>query len=307
MSPPQPTQPVAADRGASPRSTRRGPSSRSADRLLLSSAGASALLFVGLTAAHFIYQSQIALAQAADSLLDFITGTGLVWTLRISMRPPDEDHPFGHEDAQPIAGLAVAVLTGVLAVEVVRDAAIALVEGASLTLGWPLLGIMGAKVLIKLGFVLWARRYTENSTVVLAFKIDARNDVLVGVSSIVGLLAAEWLSIPALDAWLALPIGVWIAISGFSLAAESTHLLMGTAPPAKRQQELGQVAASVEGVVRVEALKARQHGAGLKIWIEIRVPGKTSVGEAHDLGDRVKQRLLNEPDVADVVVHIDAA
>lgn len=281
-------------------------SDRLAGRLVGTSLAASVLLATVLTAAYVAYASKLALAQAADSLSDVLTGGALLWALRVSLQPPDEDHPFGHQGAQPVAALVVAVLVGVLAVEVVVEAAQTLLAGSRVLLAWPLAVALGAKVVVKLVLLLLARPRGREGSVLRAFRVDARNDVLLGVTSIAGFFAARYLELKALDAWLAIPIGIWIFVSGMMLGLENMRYLMGSAPPKDRQNELASIAGTVTGVSRVESLKARFHGSDIHVWIEIRVDAGLPIAEAHDVGEAVEHRILQEPDVCDVVVHVDA-
>jgi cation diffusion facilitator family transporter len=200
------------------------------------------------------------------------------------------------------------MLVGALALEVAREAIDGLISGAVAALGWSVAAAIGVKVAIKLLFVRLAgsrERLRRNATL-RAFRVDAVSDALVGTASIVGLIGAEYGGMPMLDAWLALPVAVWIGASGVRLARESIALLMGTAPPPPWQDELRAVVASMPGVCRVAKLRARSFGDGTQVWVEIHVDPQLTVGQAHDLGDAVEQRLLDREEIVDAVVHVDA-
>jgi ferrous-iron efflux pump FieF len=280
-----------------------------ASRLLLASSLVSLALLVALTLAWLATGSTLALAQAADSVSDALTGLGLLWALRVSRRPPDADHHYGHHGAQPIAALVVAMLVGVLALEVLREAIAALREDAVPALGWPVAAALGTKVAIKLVFVKLASNAAllRSNATLRAFRVDAASDAVVGVVSLLGLAGATWGGVPSLDAWLALPVAVWIGVSGFGLARESIELLMGTAPPPAWQAELKTLVAGMPGVRGVTDLRARSFGDRTHVWVEIRVDPELTVGRAHDLGEAVEERLLEREGICDAVVHVDAA
>ena len=280
-----------------------------ASRLLLASSVVSVALLVGLGLAWLATGSALALAQAADSLSDALTGLGLLWALRLSRKPPDDEHHYGHHGAQPIAALVVAMLVGGLALEVALQAIGALVSGAVPALGWSVAAAIGGKAAIKLAFVRLAsdRELLRQNAALRAFRVDAASDVVVGTASLLGLAAARYGNLPSLDAWLALPVAGWIGISGFRLARESIELLMGTAPPRPWQDELRAVVASMPGVRAVADLRARSFGDGTHVWVEIHVDPQLTVGQAHDLGETVERRLLEREGICDAVVHVDAA
>jgi ferrous-iron efflux pump FieF len=280
-----------------------------AARLLLASSLTSVALLAGLGLAWLVTGSALALAQAADSLSDSLTGLGLLWALRLSAQPPDDEHHYGHHGAQPIAALIVAMLVGALALEVALEAIGALRSGAAPVLGWPVAAAIGTKVAIKLLFVRLAsdRALLRQNAAVRAFRTDALSDVVVGTVSLVGLAGAHHGGVPSLDAWLALPVAGWIGVSGFRLARESIELLMGTAPPRPWQDELRAAVAGMPGVLGVASLRARSFGDGTHVWVEIRVDPQLTVGQAHDLGEAVERRLLEREGIRDAVVHVDAA
>ena len=77
---------------------------------------------IALVGMHIVSGSQLALAQAADSVSDMFAGVVLTWAVKQASQPADAEHPLGHGRAEPLAALAVALLAGVLSVEVLRTA-----------------------------------------------------------------------------------------------------------------------------------------------------------------------------------------
>jgi cation diffusion facilitator family transporter len=280
-----------------------------ASRLLLASSLTSVALLVGLVAAWLATGSALALAQAADSFSDALTGLGLLWALRVSKKPPDAEHHYGHHGAQPIAALVVAMLVGALAIEVALEAIKTLTSDEAPAIGWPAAAAIGGKVAVRILFVALAsnRELLRSNATLRAFRIDAASDVVVGSTSVLGLLGAHYGGVPSLDAWLALPVAAWIGFSGFRLGRESIELLMGTAPPQPWQDDLRTEVAAMPGVRKVADLRARSFGDGTHVWVEIHVDPELTVGQAHDLGEAVERRLLERESICDAVVHVDAA
>jgi len=258
-----------------------------------------------LLGAYLLYDSQLAFAQFADSFVDVVTAAVLAWTVRLSAKPEDSDHHFGHRRAQPVGALVVAVLTGVLAVEVVQRAIGALLERSTPEFDSAILGAFAAKVGFKL--VIWhlaARHASHVHPAMKALAVDARNDMLASVAAIVGFVAARY-GATQLDAWLALPLAALIAWSGVQLALDNVRLLMGAAPSEVRQRELTALAASVAGVRGLARLKAHYVGTEMHVHLQIEVDPTLNVGEAHDIGEAVRLRLEGEPDISQCSVHID--
>lgn len=270
-------------------------------RLTFASLILSAIFFAGLAFAAEVYESSMALAQAADSLFDMAGAVVLYVAVRIARSPRDEGHPMGHSRAEPLGALFVAALSAVLAFEVGSDAFSALSGGVRVRLERPLLAWFAVKAVVKA--VIWALSGGKGSAL-RALHVDARNDVAVGLLAVLGFFLAKH-GLPALDAWFALPVALWIGYSGFGLAKENVGQLMGEAPPKQRQRELVSLAGSVEGVLDAHDLTAQYLGSALSVHVHLGVSSALTLREAHDLGEVVRQRLLLEPDVSHCTVHLD--
>ena len=266
----------------------------------------SGALVIGLFTAYVVFGSQLALAQAGDSFMDVFTAAVLMWTVTVSAKPQDDDHPFGHSRAEPIGGLVVAVIAGVLAIEIARSAVAALIANERVELDYLLVAAFGAKTVFKsFVFVLSSRaRKRTRSPAMKALAVDARNDVLVSLLAIGGFFAARS-GFPTLDSWLALPVALWIAWAGVELARDNIRYLMGEAPPAERQEELRQLAADIPGVISAHDLRAHFLGTELQVHLHIVVGDTLSVQEAHDIGEAVRVALEDQDDVGHCSVHID--
>lgn len=274
-------------------------------RLLLVTLLGSGVLSVILLSAYFAYDSQLAFAQFADSLLDVVTAAVLGWMVRLSAKPEDSNHHFGHRRAQPVGALVAAVLTGVLAAEVIQRAIGALLEARAADFDPLILWIFSAKVVFKGAIWLAAARLASAMQPAMnALAIDARNDMLTSGAAIAGFVAARY-GATQLDAWLALPLAILIAWSGFQLAVDNVRLLMGEAPPEARQREIVALVQSLAGVRGRSALRAHYVGTEMHVHIEIQVDPALRVGEAHDIGEAVRLRLEAEPDISRCSVHID--
>jgi cation diffusion facilitator family transporter len=263
-------------------------------------------LVVGLFWAYWAFGSQLALAQAADSSMDVITAGVLAWTVAVAAQSPDKEHPFGHSRAEPIGALVVAVIAGVLAFEVGRNAVEALMDQRPVTADWTLVGVFAAKSVFKtviFTFSSMTFRRTR-SPAMRALVVDARNDVMVSVLAITGFFGMR-AGLPALDAWLALPVALWIAWTGFELARDNIRYLMGEAPSETRQDELRLLASGVPGVEAAHDLRAQFIGTVLQVHVHIVVKPDISVLQAHDIGEAVRVKLESEEDVGHCSVHID--
>lgn len=267
-------------------------------------AAGSGIFAVALFVGYWASQSELALAQAADSLLDSLALGVLAWTVRVARTPADEDHPLGHTPAEPIGALVTAVLAGVLGLEVGRSALVTLWSPSAWNPSAWLLALFGGKTVFKAVVYVLARRHT--SPALRAITMDARNDIATSLVAFFGFFAARW-GYHRLDAALALPLAAWILYSGVALARENIHLLMGAAPSPERQATLLEVVLSSPGVLHAHRLRAHFLGTSLIVHVHVVVEGNQSVRDAHAVAEEVRRRVEREPDVALCSVHLDAS
>lgn len=276
------------------------------NRLIGTTVAGSLVLAGALFGVYYIFSSQIALAQAADSLSDVLGGAALLWAVRASHRPPDEEHPGGHARAESIGALIVAVLAGVLSVEVLRSAITALLSGASPALDWPAASVFAAKVIFKatIAWVAQLHLRRRRNPALRALQMDARNDLLVGLLALVGFGMAR-LGLPRVDAVLAAGIAVYIGYAGLRLGRENVSLLLGESASNEHREHLEGAAREVEGVRGVHDVIAIWHGTKLHVQLTAAVDGSLQVREAHEIGHAVEHRLRAEPEVREATVHIE--
>ena len=263
----------------------------------------SVVFSLGLGIAAYVLTSQLALAQAADSVLDIGASLLLAWTANIAKAPRDAGHPMGHSRAEALGGLAVAGLSGLLALEVLGRSISALMGESRPRLEDILLVLFAIKVVFKAGLFVVAR--TGKTPALRAISVDARNDLLVGTVAALGFVGAK-AGAPSLDSWLALPLGVWIGWSGFQLAKENVVLLMGAAPPLGREDELRARAAQASAEVQIGALRAHYLGHELAVEVEVLVPGDMPVGLAEGHARAVHDALAAEDDIVHAAVLLRA-
>lgn len=261
----------------------------------------SALLSVLLFWLFFATSSVLALAQASDSLLDVVSAVILGVASTVGGTPRDAGHPMGHTRAEPLGALSVAALAILLGFEVGQSAVLEIYAGGVSGSAALLLPAFLGKVAFKT--VIWALARGGKTPVLAALTLDARNDVLVGGVALLGTFGVD-AGFPRLDAWLSLPLALYITGSGVRLARENVDRLMGKAPPEARQVALFDVVEAQPGVLSARDLKAHYLGSALDVEVTVEVQAELTVQEGRSLARSVEQALLGEEDVVRAVVRV---
>ncbi len=248
-------------------------------------------------------------ADGIESTVDTISSL-IVWSgLRISVRPPDDNHPYGHGKAETIAGVAVSLsLLGaavLIAVQSIREIIIPQYPPAPYTL-------LVLFVVIITKEILYRRIFKVGSSLdSISLKSDAwhhRSDALTSLAAFIGISIAL-LGGPgyeAADDWAALFACLIITFNGIRLLRGAIDEVMDAAVMNGTEERVREIATIVKGVVGVEKCRIRKSGLGLLMDIHIMVDGNLSVRKGHEIAHIVKDRLRKElPSVHDVIVHIE--
>lgn len=272
------------------------------------------LLNIGLAIIKFITgwvgNSYALIADAIESAGDAVSSIVLWGGLRIAARPADQDHPYGHGKAEPLAALLIALLlfgSGLaIGVEAVRSMRGVSASPAVYTL-WVLLGVIGVKETAYRVVRRWGKATGSRALVNDAWhhRSDAITSGAAAVGISIALLGGEaWRSA---DQWAALVAAAIIVLNAFRLAVPPANELMD-AVPAGVIRDVRVAAESAAGVLAVEKVLARK--SGLEYWVDMHIevdPGMT-VAAAHKLAHSVKDVVRREvPNIQDVLIHVEPA
>jgi cation diffusion facilitator family transporter len=248
-------------------------------------------------------------ADAVNSLGDCVTTVVVLVALRISQRPADEEHPYGHTRAEGIAATNVSLLIVVSAVLVGWEAIRRFHVPHEIPPIWTL-WIAGCNIIIKEGLFQYKMRVGRRtgSAAIIANAWDHRSDALCALAVLVGLGVIrlggpQWIWA---DEAASLVVVSMIIGSGVKLFRSSASELMDPQADPELVTSIRQAAMSVPGVEVVETLWVRKSGLEYFADIHIEVDQHLTVAQGHEISHRVKDRLVGQfPSLRDVLVHIE--
>lgn len=257
----------------------------------------------------FFGNSFALIADAIESLADVFTSI-VVWLgLKAASKAPDEDHPYGHGRAEPLAGIVVAVsLIGaaiLIAIESIR-----LIMTPHKTPAAYTLIVLVAVVVIKEMMFRHVEK-TANDIGSTAVKGDAwhhRSDAITSFTAAIGitiaLIGGE--GYESADDWAALIAAVLIVYNAVHIFQPAFHEVMDKAVSDDLVGEIRTLAAQVEGVLEVEKCFVRKSGFEYFVDIHLVVNGDLTVREGHKIGHDVKDFIMQrKPLVYNVLTHIE--
>lgn len=264
-------------------------------------------IFKGL--AGVLGRSQAMVADALESAGDTLASVIVLVSLRISRKPVDAEHPYGHGKAETIgAGIIGFVVTG--AGIVIIAAALRSIFTPGIVLPIPgLIALIAAiaTIVIKEGLFQYVYRVGKrlNSPALIASAWDHRKDAITSIATLVGIAGAR-LGYRILDPVAALVVSVFILRVGFRIVRSSFTGLMDTIPSAETIREMAQLVAETEGVEHVDQVKARSMGQYILADVDVQIDAEATVAQGHSIANEVKRKIMRKiKNVADVTVHVN--
>ena len=264
------------------------------------------VLFILKIIVGVIYNSIAVISDAINSFTDIIASVIVFISVKVSAKRADKEHPFGHHRAEPIAGLVVAIFTGIVGFEIVKFAFDRLLEGGGIIKGVAPMIVMGFTLVLKSGMYVYTARVGKkiNSTAILASAVDHRNDVLISIGVLIGVTGA-YFGYGMMDSIAGLVIGLWIIYAGYKIGIDNVKFLLGEAPPDELMNKIKEIALSVEHVKGVNDVRAHYVGVLLQVEVHIEVNKKLTIYRAHTIGKKVQNKLEKLENVDRAFVHID--
>lgn len=263
------------------------------------------LLFITKAAVGLLINSIALLADSFHSLSDVATSVIVVAGYRIARKPADTQHPFGHQRAEYIAALIIAVLLIVAGIEFIRVSVERLSEPPLTRIHYLVLLFIVATILVK--FWLGAfTKYTGRLIRSQALAADSLHHYTDSISSILVLIAigGAKLGFPVLDGIGGIAVGILLIWAGFSIARDAADTLLGKPPAPQLIAKLHNLCQSIEGVLNVHDIIVHSYGDQRFISLHIEVDQKISSAASHDVAAEVEDRVTRELQ-AHTIAHVD--
>ncbi len=268
--------------------------------------GCNLLLFFIKLLAGTLSGSLAIVADGFNNLSD--AGSGLVTLVgfKLSGRPADEDHPFGHGRMEYLSAMAVAVLIILAGFELASSAFDKILHPTPSSANLLTLIILSAAILIKLWMAVFCRRIGKRirSDALLAAGVDSRNDVLCTAVVLASALLSRftgWL----IDGYVGVAVALFVMWSGFSIIRDAISPLLGQAPDPDLVKDIAATVLAHEGVVGIHDMMVHDYGPGrVIVSLHAEVPVEQDISQSHDVIDCIEQELMQKYNILSCI-HMD--
>ncbi|KMK76632.1 cation diffusion facilitator family transporter [Alkalihalobacillus pseudalcaliphilus] len=244
-------------------------------------------------------------ADGLNNATDIVVSIAVLVGLRMSQKPPDHDHPYGHWKAETVASLVASLIIMVVGIQVLIGAVPALFAGEQEAPDVIAAWVGAFSFVVMIGVFLYNRNLGKkiNSQAVTAASKDNLSDALVSIGATIGIIGAQF-GFAWLDPLIAVLVGLIICKTAWEIFKDATHYLTDGFEKSELD-ECRRTALLIDEVEEVKEVKARYYGNSSVVDIVIEVNGSLDVRDAHDISDKVEEIIKEKHRAIDVHVHVE--
>ncbi|EMT38457.1 cation diffusion facilitator family transporter [Thermoanaerobacter thermohydrosulfuricus WC1] len=273
---------------------------------LLSVVSNSVLVAIKLLAGILMHSVGV-ISEAIHSSIDLIASLIAFFSIRVAVKPADEDHPFGHSKYENVSGFVEAILIFFAAILIIYEAVRRIITGTYVeNLG------MGIIVMIFASFVNGVVSYflfkvskEENSIALKADAMHLLTDVFTSLGVTLGLVAIKVTKLDILDPIIAIFVALLIIKASIELTKEALKDLTDTSLPEEEVKEIENIIKSNSEITSFHKLRTRKSGPRREIDVHLRVDRNYNIVDAHELSHKVSKQITDKFPDSHVIIHVE--
>ncbi len=243
------------------------------------------------------------MSDAGSSLISFVS-------FKMSAKPADRDHPFGHARIEYIASMIVSFLILLVGFETLSSSLSVLLgksEAAKTNFSTVSMVILGLSILLKLWLGIFYRSIGKkiDSSVIKASGVDSLTDSISTVAVLISSIIIKFTGVQIIDTVMGLIVSVIIIIAGIKILNETKNSLLGEAPVKEEIDAINRVVSEYPEVLGVHDLILHNYGPRHFIAsFHAEVDGSGDVYVLHDIIDNIEKRIMSELNIM-CTIHMD--
>jgi len=254
-----------------------------------------------------IGNSTAVIADAMESAADIFSTFGIMLGFRISVKPADLDHPYGHEKAESVFAKLLSIILVLSGILIGWTGLKKILTGNITPPETIALAAPVVTILVKEWMFWYTMYYAKklDSTALSANAWHHRSDGFSSIATLIGVFGARF-GFPVLDPIAGIFVSFFIIKIGVELYIKSVKELMDTSADAETVNSISEFIKSQEGVLELLDLKTRKHGYLIYADAEICVDKNLSVYLGHEIAEKVRAGLLRFfKNIKDINIHVN--
>jgi cation diffusion facilitator family transporter len=268
----------------------------------------NSLLFVIKLLLGFFLNSIALIADSVHTLSDVSTSAVVIFGFKVSKKPSDKEHPFGHGRAEYIATLIIAILLVVTGFGFIEQSIERIINAVTITnLGYALLVgiVLIISAFVKEGMARFSFAIGKKigSDILVADAWHHRSDALASIGVGISLIGSYY-GYVILDPIFGVIVSMIIIYVGVLLGKTSSNYLMGQAPDKELLENVREITKSVNGVKGVHSIAVHDYGNSKVITFHAEVDNNLTIDEAHTIADELENRVMEKTNHS-TIIHVE--
>ncbi len=263
------------------------------------------LFFIKVTAGTVFHSISIT-ADAVNNLSDCGSSVITLIGFKISAKPADIEHPYGHARFEYISGLIVSLIVFIVGLQLAESSVRKIISPEDAKYSFLAVIVLIVSILIKL----WQSAFYKKtgslikSSALSAASADSRNDVVSTAAVLAGVLITEYTGFNP-DGVIGLCVAGIIMFTGYKLIRETSDPLLGEAPPKELVDSIYSTIRGYDGILGIHDLNVHSYGPGRCFAsVHCEVPAERDILESHDIIDNIERDFLSNKGIH-LVIHMD--
>lgn len=253
-----------------------------------------------------IFNSISITADGVNNLSD--TGSSVVTFIgfKISNKPADKDHPFGHARIEYLTGLAVGVIILLLGVELVKSSVDKIRNPEITVFSWTMVIVLVFSIAVKLWLSYFNSKLANkiSSSTMKATALDSRNDVIATSAVLASLFITKFTGLEV-DGYMGVIVALFILYSGYTILKDILNPLLGEMPDPDFIDKIERKVLSYDGIINIHDLVVHNYGPNRYFaTVHAEVDAKEDILKSHDMIDNIERDFAKDLNI-NLVIHLD--
>ncbi len=264
------------------------------------------ILSLSKIVAGAIFHSISVTADGINNMSD--AGSSLVTLIgfKMSAKPADKDHPFGHARIEYIAGLILAIIILLVGIELIRSSVIKIMNPRPTNYSSIVFIILIISIIVKLWLSQFYAKIAEiiSSSTIKAASVDSRNDVLATSTVLIGALISRFAGYE-IDGYMGIAVALFIIYSGTHILKSILDPMLGQMPDRDLVDKIERKILSYDGIISIHDLVIHNYGPNIYFaTVDAELDADKNFINAHEIIDLIERDFARDLNI-NLVIHAD--
>ena len=256
-------------------------------------------LALGKIIVGFCFGFLSVLADGLNNLSDCGSSVVSLISFKLSSKPPDKQHPYGHERIEYISSMIVAFIILIIAFELAKESILKIINPISINFSYVVIITLLVSIIVKAGLFTYYRFLSKkiNSDLLKATSIDCISDCISTTTVLISIIFYKLTNIN-IDGYVGIIVVIFIVFSGIGILRDTISNLIGQAPSDELIKSIKNRILSYTEVLGVHDLNVYSYGPNKYfVSVHIEIDANTDVMTSHEIIDKIEKDFKDNTNI----------